>query len=534
MNSDSNLDSTHPSGGSREGERPSVPILRVEDTSSDLEAIRTWQEAVSDALLDEVPHDLFALWLYPVGGRPVLIGPEALAQDNLTVPFPSPYLNPEQLNHLEEIVRDAGYGSVRTFAIRYGAGDVGLMLIADLRQDQYGLVQEQALQAAARAMAPVMGRIARRWVAVEPQEAEETVPGSGLGEGGLYGVSHLTALYRGLGEACTGAGTPRDFTLAVSYALQTLLPHDYIDVLIPDASGEQSYRLGGHGMGPLWADPALVVNSATLDLNGLFAASLLLLRDAAEDPRGPLPLSIHVQGPEGESRSVIGVRLRVLERTVGYLLLGSPGPDFYQRDDLLLLDQVGALIAARVEALVLEWQQQVLRSHLSVLRHVPMHLSRIAEILASVPLLGEGTRQFVQQASALLPLDRLEFALRLSDETRLAIAKPADATPLADLPQTPIAGTAVARVIRGEAAYLLTTDSSGPQSVSVLVVPLRVAGFVFGALAMTATGSDQFSRTDMAVAQQLADLIAPHFEVLRRTALAPPPFVPGWKRQSRF
>jgi hypothetical protein len=35
-------------------------------------------------------------------------------------------------------------------------------------------------------------------------------------------------------------------------------------------------------------------------------------------------------------------------------------------------------------------------------------------------------------------------------------------------------------------------------------------------------------------AQQLADLVAPHLELLRRAAIAPPPMIPGWKRAPKF
>jgi len=47
---------------------------------------------------------------------------------------------------------------------------------------------------------------------------------------------------------------------------------------------------------------------------------------------------------------------------------------------------------------------------------------------------------------------------------------------------------------------------------------------------MTSPGT-AFGRTDLAVAQQLADLVAPHFEVARRVA-STPLFVPGWKRST--
>lgn len=525
-----------PPGPQGEEPRTNIPLLRAEDASEDLDVIRTWHEAVSDALLPVVPHDLFALWLYSQAGQPVLVGPEALAEDNLIIPRPSPYLDPRQLKVLEEIVRDAGYGSVMCLGIRHGGADVGLILMADLRPGRYGELQEATVVGATRAMAPVIGRIVRLWPLSEAPEGVE-IPSrpSRPSEQKTHDAGRLAALYLGLGQASTGAGTPRDFTLALSFALKPVLPHDYIELLIPDASGDQHYRLGAHGLGPLWTDPALVVPATVLDFGTLFGDSgLLLVRDAESDPRRPAALAHGIREPEEEPGSMIGVRLRVLERTVAYLLLGSPGQDFYQEEDLHLLDQVGALIAARVDSFVLVWHQQVLRSNLNVLRHIPMHLNKIAEILAASPLLGEGTRLFERRAAELLPVDRVEFALRLGDDARVAIIRPGETTPLADHPQSPIAGTQVGQVIAGELPYLLTEEDVGRGPVSVLVVPLRVAGTVIGALAMTAGAAGTFSRTDVTVAQQLADLAAPHFEIQRRAALAQPAFMPGWKRTPRF
>jgi GAF domain-containing protein len=526
-----------PSAFEGNGVVPAIPLLRAEDASSDLDVLRTWQEAVSDALAITVPHDLFALWIYPPASDPVLIGPEALAEDHLIVPLPAPHIDPAKISVLEEIVRDAGYRSVKCVPIRHGASDVGLMLVAALAPSQYRQLQGATIAAASRAMGPLMGRIARRWPTAQPAETEESEAARKPGPAATSDASRLESLLTALGDALIGAGTPRDFTLALSFALQPLIPHDAIELLVPDAGGEQTYRLGAHGFGPLWSDPALVLPTPRLDLNRLFEdASVVRVRNTATDPRGPLSTILAPASADtGEDgRSLIGVKLRVLERLVGYLLVGSPGPDFYQPDDVMLLDRIGALITARVDSFVLLWHQQVLRANLSVLRHVPMHLSKIAEVLASTPLLGEGTRIFARQAELLLPLEQLEFAIRLGDETRVAIVRPGDTMPLADRPQTPIAGTPTGRVLRGELPYLLTEQVLGQHPVSVLVVPLRAAGLVIGAMAMTASGNEPLTRTDMAVAQQLADLIAPHFEIQRRTATAAPPFIPGWKRSPRY
>ena len=75
---------------------PLVPILRVEEGVADADALATWHQALSNALAPDVPHDLLALWLFPISGDAVLLGPEALAQDELQVPLPSPQLQPQQ------------------------------------------------------------------------------------------------------------------------------------------------------------------------------------------------------------------------------------------------------------------------------------------------------------------------------------------------------------------------------------------------------------------------------------------------------
>jgi GAF domain-containing protein len=191
---------------------------------------------------------------------------------------------------------------------------------------------------------------------------------------------------------------------------------------------------------------------------------------------------------------------------------------------------VGSLLAPRIESMILAWQFSVLRSQFDVVRHVPMHLARVAELLATTPFLGEGAKLFKQQAGAMLPITDLEFAVRLGEEQRVAVVRPGSTTPLADLPQEPIEAAGVAAVVRGEVAFLLTSQEEAGGSSSVLVVPLRVGGRIFGAMAMTAGTGSAFSRADTALAQQLADLVSPHLDLARRAGGQAPPFLPGWKR----
>jgi hypothetical protein len=76
---------------------PLVPILRLDQGVGDADSLATWHQALSNALSADVPHDLLGLWLYPHAGGVVLLGPEALAQDDIRVPLPSPQVQPAQL-----------------------------------------------------------------------------------------------------------------------------------------------------------------------------------------------------------------------------------------------------------------------------------------------------------------------------------------------------------------------------------------------------------------------------------------------------
>jgi hypothetical protein len=516
--------------------RQLIPLLHPRTRVHDLDVLKAWYEAVADAFRSELATDLLALWLYGPDGDPILIEPEALALDNLGVPRAEPLANQLILDEVEDRIRRAGYGSVLLRPVRHGGQDVALLLLASFTPHIYGLRAERLLDSAISVMAPMLARVTRAGGGDEtppasngPSEADVVIPG---GER-VRDQARQGELFEGLSDAIGGAGTPRDLMLALSFALQPILPHDAYELLIPDTTGEHHYRLGLHGHGTLWGDPALVIPRSTLDPVRLFGErSGFILDDAAAAAETTMPELVTVRGPEVPPRSLVGTILRIVERPVGYLLLGSAGPGFYRAEDLVVLDRVGSLLSPKVESQVLAWQYSVLRSQFDVLRHVPMHLARVAELLAVTPFLGEGSKLFVQQAAAVLPVTALEFAVRLNDEARVAVMRPGAVTPLADLPQEPIEGTGVAAVVRGEVPYLLTSQDDPNGALTVLVVPLRTGGRVFGAMAMTAKGAAPFNRTDMALAQQLADLAAPHLDLARRTAGQPPPFAPGWKRPS--
>ena len=423
-------------GGEIEALDVRVPLLRLKGSTWDAVALETWLEALSGLLAPELPHDLMALWVYPPEGPAVLVGPSALAQDNLEVPTPAPHLGQDELYTMEQRIRTAGYASVVCMAVPHGDRDVGLLLLADLRQGSYGLPEAVLLRNVADSLGPTLARVARQGReplappredgSPPPPERRRSEPGRKLVE--------LHELLAKLGLAESASRTPREFSEFVSQALQPMLPHDRLQILVPDASAQEHYRFDRHGPGTFWSDPALVVTKDQFDPAARFGdADEILVGDThAQQVTPSWCPDAPGQGRDPTiARAVIGVRLLSQTRVAGYLLLGGNGPDFFRPDDLELLRQVAPLVAVRVDSFLLAWQVQVMRSHLSVLRNVPAHLGRIAEVLATTAHVGAATRLFAREASTVLPFDRMEFALRLGEADEVVIVAPGDARPAA-------------------------------------------------------------------------------------------------------
>lgn len=487
---------------------PLVPLLRAEQALEDPDALATWHGALSNALAPDVPHDLLGVWLYPWHGGAALLGPEALAQDDLSIPLPAPLVEPVQLQVLEDVVRHAGYGSVMCAPIRSGRRDVGLMLAADLRPDRYGEGERLTLEVAAQRLAPMLGRMARQWGAAAVPSPE---------------AARIAALVDTVAEAGLHAGSPSLYLAELGRALDPVLPHDHLELLLADASGSAAYRVGQHAGGPLWADPSLVVGREVLDLESLFAGrDTMIIADSYREPRWPRGY-FTVEEPVGaEVRAVVGTRIRSPGGLTAYLLAGSIGADLYTEADAELLRRVGGLIAAQVSMLVAA----------STPARPPMATPAEASLLEAVEILATGaefaetTRRVADLAARILPFDEMRFAIRLSEGDRVVLLEPGERRPLPDLPLIPVAGTTLASVLQGE----LPASFQLVQGEARLVVPLRVAGRVHGALVLTARPPAILREIHVRPAQQLADVVAAHLELLRRTALLPPPYLPGWKK----
>ncbi|NNG15765.1 MAG: GAF domain-containing protein [Gemmatimonadales bacterium] len=520
-----------------------VPLLRLDGAGWDVVALETWREALSSMLGTEVPHDLLGLWLYPHHDSAVLLGPPELAQDDLQLPRPTPHLDDDQLRQVEHVVRHAGYGSAICVSIPHGGRAVGVMLVANLRHGEYGSPEAIFLRQAAGELGPIMARIARQWIETKDEATGVPRPLRDRGPGREAHAREIHGLLDTLGAAMRDATTPRQLTQLLGAAVEHVLPHDAIELLVPDEAAEQHYRLSGHVHGHLWSHPTMVVSRAEFSPGRLFEESdELLVSDAASDRRAPVWGFPHQLGADAEIRSVIGVRLRGTGGSrLGYLLLGNIGPEFYWEEDADLLARVGAAVAPRLESVVLAWELDVLQSHLGVLRSVPAHLGRIAEILATTAHVSVATRLVAQEAAAVLPFSQCEFAIRLGSEEEVVVFEPGETQPLSKLPVMRYTGTELGRVLDGELGNAFAEarhkDGDAPdgtvQPTAALVVPVRVGGRVFGTMTLVATGGQSFTRADISLAQQLADVLAPHLELLRQGALPTRPSGQAWRRITR-
>jgi hypothetical protein len=520
---------------SSNGSEPLVPILSTEAGQVDPVALTTWHQALSNTLSVEVPHDLMGLWLYPSQGGIALVGPSELSADDLPIPIPSPHLTSEQLSTVEHIVKSAGYASATCLPVRFGKRDVALLLVADLQAGRYGPAARVLLQCVARKVAPMLGRIARQWVPSDGASSRQQ--------------ERIASLLGAVAQANREAASPQRFLNAVSRALATLLPHDHIELLVPNAEGNQYFRLAEHVGGPLWVDPSLAISREHLDITAIFEGRTdLLVADTYGDDRWPRGFLTASDNGGADVRAVVGAQLSFGAGSVAYLLVGSVGPELYGADDVELLTLLAGLIGPQIASFIRPVPLPApLPVPVTVIVPTPPPpekatvqqppesgtaelLFRIAGLLATTSDPAVATTLLAQQGLGLFEYSELTIALKLTEGERVVLLQPGERRKLLDLPLVPVAGTALARVLRGESPNAFSRN----QGESRLIVPLRVAGKVHGCLVFSARPPAELSALRLPAAQRLADIVAAHFELLRRAALQPRPFAPSTQHVQRM
>jgi hypothetical protein len=348
-------------------------VLQLEDGAPDPVALSTWHLALASSTAVVVPHDLFALWVFPGSGGAVLLGPSALAQDRVAVPIPAPHLLQDDLYRLEEVLRRAQYLSVMAVPIRHAEHDVGVMLLGSFTRAAFGAAQAVALYRLAGKLTLVMSELAASLPAVVAHAAlEPSMTGEALPE-------HLAR------AACDSASGP-DLVRRVSGVLYALLPHDRLEILAPGGAAGSFVALSGAPSRRRWSR-AGGRPEAYADIVARFGEQdTLLLEDLALlESEGEWPVG-GGSGPVLPARSLLGARLSVAGRCAGYLLLGSVARDAYRPEDEEILALAGLILAPRVAAL--RMAETEARSEPVSAEELP--LVRAADVLASTAHLGQG------------------------------------------------------------------------------------------------------------------------------------------------
>jgi hypothetical protein len=286
------------------------------------------------AVAADLPHDLFAGWLLPEdGGEPVLLGPLALAHDDLQLPTAAPVVAQDGLFALEDRLQAAGYRSAMAVPIRAGARDAGILLLGSFEADRYDRTALRTLYRIAGDIATSCGRLAAHpWVRPVPP-AEGDVTG---------------ALLIGLLGAAERSRSPADLLALTSDVLSELLPHDQVEIIIAHQPPE-GWRLFSHSPDGVLSDPGVVAMRRTDALVHHFGdAPTLLIADARAVGLGwPTPSA---RARWGEGRAMMVTRLEVAGERLGWLCLGSDCPGWFREEDLSTLALAGRMLTPRVAA----------------------------------------------------------------------------------------------------------------------------------------------------------------------------------------
>ena len=214
----------------------------------------------------------------------------------------------------------------------------------------------------------------------------------------------------------------------------------------------------------------------------------------------------------GRVHALIGVRLSVAGTEDAWLLIGGAAPDIYRAVDRDVLKSIAPVMALRVQGLRAALSAEVARSQAASAQVSQSRAARIAASLAGTAHWGEAVAWFVKDIRESLGYQDAQFILRFG-EGQFVIVPAGDLRPLSALPSSEIDGSGLEALFEGSAPFMVAGETG-----SDLLVPLRVAGRVIGALELQGA-TPVASGHPVTAAQLFADLIAPHLELVRRAAV---------------
>lgn len=311
-----------------------VPTLAWPGRRPSLGELATWHEAMRDAVANLLPLDLVAFWILPTRGDALLVGPAALAADQLPVPSAEPLVGHEALFQLEDRVRAAGYASVMAVPIRAEVQDVGVLVVGSFDEDAYRLGHLRTLHRVAALLSTTCRRLAAQLWIVPAAAAEER-------------TAMIAGVTSALLDASDRSRTGSDLVQLASDALAIQLPHDRLELLAVAPAPDCWTLLGTDGLPTrdvhLDATELDRVDALIHHLGGQESATvedlheLQLLWPGAHDRRGA-----------DRQRAVCAARMEVGGELVGWLWLGSDSPGWFRDSDRDVAHLAARLLAARV------------------------------------------------------------------------------------------------------------------------------------------------------------------------------------------
>lgn len=486
-----------------------VPVLDLSQGAPDSVVLGTWHMALSNLASAEIPHQLFGLWVFPERGGAILLGPEALAQDNLAIPGPDPHLAQDQLFELEETLRRARYASAVAVPVRTAVRDVGLLLLGTFEGGAYG-------PSAARAMVRLAEQLAAPFQALGTVLIGDGVASASSSEGS---VASLVA------DLANAAPSGPELVRRLSGLLHPRVPHDRFDVILfanrertaLPLSGLSGRRRWGAGSST-WTDLAKLLDEMLGPEPSVSIANLPADAPGLGWPGGGAP----GVGPT-RIASVVAARLTLGGESAGLVVAGHVSPGLYRPADEEVLREAAAAVAGRVMSFRLESEAQVLRGQLEVLGAPTLPVLRAAEALAGTAHLGEALSRFEREVRDVIGETRISYLLRVGELDIVEISAET-IRPLADLVPVAIELSDARGIMEEGRTWSHEFREAGER----LVIALRVADRTIGAMVVDAPRFES-ARESAAAAQQFAAILAPHLELLRRTTSVRPA-VPAVRR----